>query len=413
MTLANFPTTRPAFTANFARSQQMPPQVTFSRASTGTYVGENELVQTAANDTSRFNWGDGKCQGLLVEQSRTNIIQNSLITSTNGWQAGTTLTPNNALAPDGTNTATTCLPASGATQTITSPLRIVPTANAFTFSTFVKPTSVFTHFRLAVVNYSDTANQSVIFDTTKTGIDGDGITPNFQNTSNYLGATMDKSYGNGWVRLSLTVNFVGPDLNGVMQLSNVSPSVGDGVNSFPVWQGQLEEGTFPTSLIPTSGAAATRAQDLVTISGTEFSSWWNSSEGSIVTVVDNFPTNDGGRYVWEFNANTHVPTGPVLKNGTNTNFQSPVNGDYTDSTINFADLKIKTAFAFTTNNDIAGSGDGSTTQTNTSGLDPTTSLVTIGRGRGSGTTGVLNGTIASIFYYPTRVSNDALEALTQ
>ena len=33
MTLDNFPTTRPAFTANFARSQQMPPQVTFSRAS--------------------------------------------------------------------------------------------------------------------------------------------------------------------------------------------------------------------------------------------------------------------------------------------------------------------------------------------------------------------------------------------
>ena len=269
MTLDNYPTVRPAQTLDFAKSRYLPPEVTFARAtpgtngSDGTYVGPTGITMSD-KDTPRFTWQNGECQGLLIEPSRTNLIENSLVTSANGWQDLGTLTANNALAPDGTMTASTCLPASGAQQTITSPLRIVPAAGIYTFSAFVQPTSVFTHFKLGVVNYADTGNQSVIFDTTKTGIDG--ITPLGTNTSNYLGASMDKSYANGWVRLSLTVNFVGPDLNGVMQLSNANPSVGDGVNSFAVWHGQLEEGTFPTSLIPTAGSQATRAADSAEIS---------------------------------------------------------------------------------------------------------------------------------------------------
>ena len=76
MTLDNFPTTRPAFTANFARSQQMPPQVTFSRASQATSPAVpspgtahwSNRTWTFDYHTPRFVWKDGKCQGLLIEQ---------------------------------------------------------------------------------------------------------------------------------------------------------------------------------------------------------------------------------------------------------------------------------------------------------------------------------------------------------
>jgi len=44
---------------------------------------------------------------------------------------------------------------------------------------------------------------------------------------------------------------------------------------------QLEEGSFPTSYIPTTGTALTRSADEASISGTNFSSWYNQSEGTI------------------------------------------------------------------------------------------------------------------------------------
>jgi hypothetical protein len=150
---------------------------------------------------------------------------------------------------------------------------------------------------------------------------------------------------------------------------------------------------------------------VASITGTNFSSWWNSSEGAIVTVADNFPINAGYRKVWEFHTGSHIPSGPTLYASGSTSFQSPVAGNYTNSSINFSGIKTKTAFTFTTNAFIAGSGDGSDTQTNTSGLDPNTNQVNLGRARGAGGE-MLNGTIARITYYPVRLPDAQLQTIT-
>jgi hypothetical protein len=44
---------------------------------------------------------------------------------------------------------------------------------------------------------------------------------------------------------------------------------------------QLEAGGFATSFIPTAGAAVTRAPDVAQITGTNFSSWYNQTEGTL------------------------------------------------------------------------------------------------------------------------------------
>ena len=417
MTL-NFPDAEPSITLDFLKSKKLDPRITFSRASdanttpptTGEGSGNvNGEVYTFPENVPRLT-----SQGLLIEESRTNLIENSLVTSANGWQDLGTLTANNALAPDGTMTASTCLPASGAQQTITSPLRIVPAAGIYTFSAFVQPTSVFTHFKLGVVNYADTGNQSVIFDTTKTGIDGDGITPNGSNNSNYLGATMDKSYAHGWVRLSLTVNFVGPDLNGVMQLSNANPSVGDGVNSFAVWHGQLEEGNFPTSLIPTSGAAATRAADVANMLNID---WFNASETTLL-IENNSPFWNTNNAFFSVVNSSGVTANRVSFRGGNY-LASSTNGAMFGSAIvpptppgkSYYNTHIKYAFVYDSTDAVVASSYGlGTPRSNTTGSAP----VGIDQAKISQLeTGVITTAyVTRVSYYPTRLPDDALISLT-
>lgn len=48
---------------------------------------------------------------------------------------------------------------------------------------------------------------------------------------------------------------------------------------------QLEAGAFATSYIPTTSAALTRNADVATMTGTNFSDWFNASEGTFVATV--------------------------------------------------------------------------------------------------------------------------------
>jgi hypothetical protein len=86
--------------------------VTFTRASSGTFVGSDGVLQTATTDVPRFdhNPTTGESLGLLVEEQRTNLLLRSgEITISSPWATvGTapTIATNAFAAPDGTTTAT-------------------------------------------------------------------------------------------------------------------------------------------------------------------------------------------------------------------------------------------------------------------------------------------------------------------
>jgi hypothetical protein len=66
---ALYPTVRPTLNLDFAKTKTLDPRVTFTRASTATFVGANGLIQTAASGAARFdhNPTTGESLGLLVE----------------------------------------------------------------------------------------------------------------------------------------------------------------------------------------------------------------------------------------------------------------------------------------------------------------------------------------------------------
>jgi hypothetical protein len=67
--------------------------------------------------------------------------------------------------------------------------------------------------------------------------------------------------------------------------SNDTSYSGDGTSGIYVWGAQLEAGAFPTSYIPTTASTVTRSADTATMTGTNFSSWYNQSEGTFFTSV--------------------------------------------------------------------------------------------------------------------------------
>jgi len=87
------------------------PTPAFTRASSGTFVGSNGLIQSAGTNVARFDHDPVTlaCKGLLIEESRTNLLRQSenFGTTWSASQLNTTGIPaylNVATAPDGTTT---------------------------------------------------------------------------------------------------------------------------------------------------------------------------------------------------------------------------------------------------------------------------------------------------------------------
>jgi hypothetical protein len=89
-------------------------------------------------------------------------------------------------------------------------------------------------------------------------------------------------YPNGWVRIYFVVNDANNGSNTTLQY-RIYPN-GRGANTtgaMGLFGSQIEIGTFPTSYIPTEGSTKTRNPDNASITGSNFTEWYNQSEGTI------------------------------------------------------------------------------------------------------------------------------------
>jgi hypothetical protein len=391
----DYPTIEPSLKLDFANARALDPRITFTRASTATYVGRDGLIKTAGEDEARFDHDPttGESLGLLIEESRTNIVSysqefnNAYWSKTGGGNPGTTVTANQAVAPDGTTTAdyidyTT---ATTASKLVERSFDNTPAGKTYTGSVWIKGTS------------GQTINLI---------LDGSGVDVTGEQY------TLDGT----WQRLTITRTY-GPTFSAAALFRfGVRPlglSAGT-ANQVYAWGAQLEAGSFPTSYIPTSGSTATRGQEDVIITGTSFSSWYNQIEGTIYCSYKNNTTD----FTIRKNVYSIVGSSSAIEIRSpnigsnrlrfvfNANFNS--NATQFSATLN----QRKTGFSYdqTQHN---GCIDGTlVTHAEGHSNDNTKNTLYIGN-RTNGAIDWLNGTISQFTYYPKRLTNTQLQTLTQ
>jgi hypothetical protein len=298
--------------------------VTFTRASSGTFVGSDGLIKTATTNEPRFdhNPTTGESLGLLVEEARTNLLLNSATLST---------------------------------QSVT----VAATANTLSF------------------------------------------------------------YGTGTVTLtgvSTAGPLVGTGANNRVSLT-FTPAVGVLVVtvSGSVTNAQLEAGAFPTSYIPTTTATVTRAADVASITGANFSSFYNQTEGTLFAEGAVPVGSTGQRALASFDDGTTSERIQIGHNGTTTMSYIVVDGGTTQFGPSVVGgsfppgeyRKLATALKAA---DFAAITTPGTVATGSAGTMPTPTQLQIGFGPARTQP---NLPIKRITYWPVRLANTTLQQITQ
>jgi hypothetical protein len=193
----------------------------------------------------------------------------------------------------------------------------------------------------------------------------------------------------------------------------VTSYTGDGYKGVFLWGAQLEVGAFPTSYIPTVAASVTRNADVASMTGANFSSWYRADEGTLYCECTNtgnlgigsprpFSISDGTTSnLIEFYGSTATSIGfQVLTSGTTqANMAQTINSTTTN--------KLSAVYKV---NDFAISMNATTASTDTSGTIPVASRADIGNRVDAARS--WNGTLRKIAFYPSRLANAQLQALT-
>ena len=174
----------------------------------------------------------------------------------------TTITADQAISPDGTENAVEIVETTDAGTHYASNALTVTASVDYTLSVYVKQGS---GSRSAILRTNfEGSDDYVIFD-----FSSETITETGSGTSN----ATSQDVGNGWYRIAFTYTQSADTGSGfIVGLSNsATPSsslpsyTGDGSSSLFVYGAQFEEGSTPSSLIPTSGQQRTRAAESFTI----------------------------------------------------------------------------------------------------------------------------------------------------
>jgi hypothetical protein len=353
---------------------------------------------TAPSNVARFDHNPvtGESLGLLVEEQRTNLLLYSEDYSNAAWtKTNVTVESDVIVAPDGTLTGDKLVATVATGQHGIKRVSTVTSPNST--SVYVKAGERSKFWLYA----GNTGALAVLFD-----LVGETVSNVGASVSSYsiIGV------GNGWYRCSITVNST--EIQNYLTIADDAGNIdhtGDGYSGLYVWGFQRENGAFPTSYIKTQASQVTRSADSASMTGTNFSDWYRQDEGTLYGEFNSIEPTGNSAVFYQLDdttANNRLVQNyaTVFTAITNGSVQASLNfGSSTPSTV----YKIATSFAF---NDFASSRNGATPITDNSGVIPLVYRLVIGND--NSTTSYLNGTIKKLSYYPQRLTNTQLQALT-
>jgi hypothetical protein len=422
----NYPEIRPTLDLNFARVKALDPRITFTRSSGGSYVGADGLIKYAGVNEARFDHDPetGESLGLLIEESRTNLLLQSENFSTS-WDRnqitafGSGSAINAIAAPDGSQTADLITVVNGqffgVTGFISQGITKAAVATAYTLSVFVKKQQQLDSTQLILHDAANLTNRGAVIASLATGT----ITSTINSGTFSSASSTITALANDWYRLTLTVtSSTETALRSRIYPRDSVATTSDGTSGIYVWGAQLEVGAFPTSYIPTQASTRTRAADNASITGKNFSEWYRQDEGTVLV---------GTRV--QSHVQSNFPRLFSIDDGTLFNFLSVVRGfnirriDYSvwNSGIGQAvglnngilpqvNSNIKAAIIYK-RNEFTGANVGVQINSDTSGNVPIVTSLNIGMRGQSGLH--YNGTISRLTYFPKRLPNAQLQALTR
>jgi phage-related protein len=230
-----------------------------SRASTGTFIGSNGLIQSAATNVVRYNYNPvnlALSPKLLLEPAATNLLTYSEQFDNAAWtKYNSAITANATTAPDGTLTADK-LVENNTTNIHHVYTGTTITSAAITFSVYVKAAER-TEFNINSYEGITPSNPFISKFNLST------LTATKQNAST-ADATIT-AVGNGWYRCSvttITAPLVATSFYIVLSNGSTTNYAGDGTSGIYIWGAQLETGNTATSYIPTISTQVTRAVDV-------------------------------------------------------------------------------------------------------------------------------------------------------
>ena len=258
--------------------------ITFTRASTATYFDSAGVLQSAAINAPRFDYNPSTlaAQGLLIEESRANLLTYSDDFGNAAWtKSGSTVSTDTTTAPTGTVVADSLIEdtSTGQHRTFRNATGTTNT-NPYTFSVFAKANTR-TRIYLGIAEGTTFVRQgNAVFDLSA----GTVVSAGGGSGGATGGSATITAVGNGWYRCTYTLTLGGTDTTVFSDINLVSTGTtisytGNGTSGLFLWGAQLEAGAFPTSYIPTTTTALTRAVDVASVN--TLNPWFNQTEGSV------------------------------------------------------------------------------------------------------------------------------------
>ena len=264
----------------------------FSRSGNATRVNKQGLIETVSSNVPRLNYPliDGVvsgCPSLLLEPARTNLLTYSEDFSDASWgKSNVSVTANSEISPSGDLTADTLTKSStGVDGTVTKV--VSSTSTGYVGSIFIKKDTNTSRFPEFFLRSSVASGENEIYVQLNTSTGETAIRLQFGTASASTPVLI-----NGYWRISF-YTLANTDIR-----FGIRPSASNTLGTFDanatgsivVWGAQLEQGSYPTSYIPTNGSTVTRSAETCNEAGD--ANTFNDSEGVLFAEISAL-ANDG------------------------------------------------------------------------------------------------------------------------